>query len=45
MANIVTSFASLDSDGYVVDVEVRSMQGLPQLTVVGLWDTLVKEAG
>ena len=44
MANIVTSFASLGSDGYVVDVEVKTMQGLPQMTVVGLGDTAVKEA-
>lgn len=44
MATIVKSFATSGVDGYVVDVEVKTMYGQPQMTVVGLGDTAVKEA-
>lgn len=44
MASIVKSFATSGVEGYVVDVEVKSMPGLPQVTIVGLGDAAVKEA-
>ena len=44
MASIVKSFATSGVDGYVVDVEVSVIQGLPMMSIVGLGDTAVKEA-
>lgn len=44
MASIVKSFAILGVDGYLVDVEVKQIDGQPMISIVGLGDTAVKEA-
>jgi len=44
MLSIITSGGVLGIDGYKVDVEVNISNGLPQLLVVGLPDTAVKES-
>ena len=44
MASIVKSFAILGVDGYLVDVEVKQIEGQPMISIVGLGDTAVKEA-
>ena len=44
MLSIVKSGGVLGINGYIVDVEVNIAVGLPQLTVVGLPDTAVRES-
>ena len=44
VASIVKSFAILWVDGYLVDVETKTIDGQPMISVVGLGDTAVKEA-
>lgn len=44
MASIVQSFAILGVDGYLVDVEVKEIEGQPMISIVGLGDTAVKES-
>lgn len=44
MASIVKSFSILGVDGYLVDVEVKQIDGQPMISIVGLGDTAVKEA-
>ena len=44
MASILKSFAILGVDAYLVDVEVKQIDGQPQISIVGLGDTAVKEA-
>ena len=44
MASIVKSFSILGVDGYLVDVEVKQIEGQPMISIVGLGDTAVKEA-
>lgn len=44
MASIVKSFSISGVDGYLVDVEVKLIEGQPMISIVGLGDTAVKEA-
>ena len=44
MAEIVKSFAISGVDGYLVDVETKTIAGMPVMSIVGLGDTAVKEA-
>ncbi len=44
MASIVKSFAIEGVEGYLVDVETKTISGQPTISVVGLGDTAVKEA-
>lgn len=44
MASIVKSCAISGVDGYIVDVEIKTMVGQPMISIVGLGDTAVKEA-
>ena len=44
MAAIVKSCAISGVDGYVVDVETKTIVGQPMISIVGLGDTAVKEA-
>ncbi len=44
MASIVKSFAIWGVDGYLVDVETKTIEGQPLISIVGLGDTAVKEA-
>ncbi|WP_341414551.1 YifB family Mg chelatase-like AAA ATPase [Clostridium aceticum] len=44
MASIVKSFAIAGVDGYLVDVETKTICGQPMISIVGLGDTAIKEA-
>ena len=44
MASIVKSCAISGVDGYIVDVETKTIVGQPMITIVGLGDTAIKEA-
>ncbi|WP_296561488.1 magnesium chelatase domain-containing protein [uncultured Acetobacterium sp.] len=44
MASIVNSFAISAVEAYLVDVEVKTINGQPMIAIVGLGDTAVKEA-
>lgn len=44
MASIVKSFAIWGVDGYLVDVETKTIKGQSQIVIVGLGDMAVKEA-
>ncbi|SES81308.1 magnesium chelatase family protein [Natronincola peptidivorans] len=44
MASIVKSFSISGVDGCLVDVETKTIDGLPMISIVGLGDTAVKEA-
>lgn len=44
MASIVKSFAISGVEGYLVDVETKTIEGQPMISIVGLGDTAVKEA-
>lgn len=44
MASIVKSCAISGVDGYIVDVETKTLHGQPMFSIVGLGDTAVKEA-
>lgn len=44
MASVVNSFAISGVEGYLVDVEVKAISGLPMISIVGLGDTAIKEA-
>ena len=44
MASIVKSCAISGVDGYIVDVETKTIVGQPMISIVGLGDTAVKEA-
>ncbi|MEA1962594.1 MAG: YifB family Mg chelatase-like AAA ATPase [Bacillota bacterium] len=44
MASIVKSFAISGVDAYLVDVETKTIEGQPIISIVGLGDTAVKEA-
>lgn len=45
MATMVKSFAIQGIDGYAVDIEVTTLDGQPMLSIIGLGDLAVKEAG
>ena len=44
MASVVRSFSIEGVDGYVVEVEIKTISGQPMFSIVGLGDTAVKEA-
>ncbi|NTW71795.1 MAG: YifB family Mg chelatase-like AAA ATPase [Eubacteriaceae bacterium] len=44
MASVVKSFSIEGVDGYVVEVEIKTILGQPMFSIVGLGDTAVKEA-
>lgn len=44
MASVVQSFSIEGVDGYVVEVEIKTISGQPMFSIVGLGDTAVKEA-
>ena len=44
MATMVKSFAIQGIDGFVVDIEVKTLDGQPMISVIGLPDQAVKEA-
>lgn len=45
MATMVKSFAIQGIDGYPIDIEIATLEGLPMITIIGLGDLAVKEAG
>ncbi len=45
MATVVKSFAIQGIDGYLVDIEVKMLDGQPMISIIGLGDQAVKEAG
>lgn len=44
MATVVKSFAIQGIDGYPVDIEIKTLDGQPMITIIGLGDLSVKEA-
>ena len=44
MATVVKSFAIQGIDGYPVDIEIKTLEGQPMITIIGLGDLSVKEA-
>ena len=44
MATVVKSFAIQGVDGYPVDIEIKTLEGQPMITIIGLGDLSVKEA-
>lgn len=44
MASLVKSFAIDGIDGYQVDIETKTLEGQPSISVIGLGDQAVKEA-
>ena len=44
MASLVKSFAIDGIDGYQVDIETKTLDGQPSISVIGLGDQAVKEA-
>ncbi len=44
MATLVRSFAISGIEAYIVDIEVKTMEGMPSITVIGLGDQSVREA-
>ena len=44
MATVVKSFAIQGIDGYPVDIEIKTLDGQPMITIIGLGDLAVKEA-
>lgn len=44
MATVVKGFAIQGIDGYPVDIEVKTLEGQPMITIIGLGDLSVKEA-
>ena len=44
MATVVKSFAIQGIDGYLVDIEVKMLEGQPMISIIGLGDQAVKEA-
>jgi len=44
MASIVKSFALSGVDAYEIDVETKTIEGQPLISIVGLGDMAVKEA-
>ena len=45
MATVVNSYAVQGVDGYQVEIETTIMNGQPSLSIIGLGDQAVKEAG
>lgn len=44
MATVVNSYAIQGIDGYPVDIEIKTLDGQPMITIIGLGDLSVKEA-
>lgn len=44
MATVVKSYAIQGIDGYPVDIEIKTLEGQPMITIIGLGDLSVKEA-
>jgi len=44
VASIINSFAISGVNGYLVEVEIKTIEGKPSVTIVGLGDASVKEA-
>ena len=44
MATVVKSFAIQGIDGYVIDIEIKTLEGQPMISIIGLGDQAVKEA-
>ena len=44
MATVVKSFAIIGIDGYMIDIETKTMEGQPMISIIGLGDLAVKEA-
>lgn len=44
MATVVRSFAIQGIDGYLVDIEIKMLEGQPSISIIGLGDQAVKEA-
>ena len=44
MATLVKSFAIQGIDAFIVDIEIKTMDGMPSISVIGLGDLAVKEA-
>ena len=44
MATVVKGFAIQGIDGYPVDIEIKTLDGQPMITIIGLGDLSVKEA-
>ena len=45
MATVVKSFSIQGVDGYVVDTETKILDGQPMISIIGMGDQAVKEAG
>ena len=45
MATMVRSFAVQGIDGFPVDIETTTLEGQPMISIIGLGDQAVKEAG
>ena len=45
MATVVKSFAIQGIDGYSVDIETKMLEGQPMISIIGMGDVAVKEAG
>lgn len=45
MATVVKSFAIQGVDGYTVDIESKVLDGQPMISIIGMGDVAVKEAG
>ena len=45
MATVVKSFAIQGVDGYTVDIESKVLDGQPMISIIGIGDVAVKEAG
>ncbi len=45
MATMTKSFAIQGSDGYGVDIEATTLEGPSSISIIGLGDLAVKEAG
>ena len=44
MASVVKCFAIDGIDGYPVDIEIKTLEGQPMISIIGLGDLAVKEA-
>lgn len=44
MATLVNCFAIQGIDGYPVDIEIKTLEGQPAISIIGLGDLAVKEA-
>ena len=45
MATVVKRFAIQGIEGYIVDIETKMLDGQPMISIIGMGDVVVKEAG